>query len=311
MSLFVFLNELSQPSGPIPSVQAKECIDRLVGLLRAIKKVRSDLVLHSAVSLKTMAIGEAYSVSIWCNDGDRREEWRFLRALENRAPFDIGLDMLGGQDLGVDYHCYGRRAEGLGLAHLIGGFAISFSHDQQWHVERVPLIRSQLEENDDNNVELKTEQVHTPHAALLDHVTVHRTWLMEACRQAVRDGLDLWQRRAELFPRLDFLPRVEAQFRAILPGHPWFAATIERLKELDAAVHSWDPTSASSPNWPCLVTPEHEMRKLLCKFADLDEVVRCFDLHARFTPGEGRIHFRLDAARRRAIIAHVGMKLGI
>jgi hypothetical protein len=35
-----------------------------------------------------------------------------------------------------------------------------------------------------------------------------------------------------------------------------------------------------------------------------------FDLHARFTPGAGRLHFRLDPEPRRAVIAHVGRKLG-
>jgi hypothetical protein len=46
-------------------------------------------------------------------------------------------------------------------------------------------------------------------------------------------------------------------------------------------------------------------------FTDLDGENRCFDLHARFTPGAGRIHFRLapDDAGPRLVIAHVGHKL--
>lgn len=60
------------------------------------------------------------------------------------------------------------------------------------------------------------------------------------------------------------------------------------------------------------VTPESEGRKGLCNFMDLDGVVRCFDLHARFQPDPGRIHFRRVATggEGRLRIAYIGRKLG-
>jgi hypothetical protein len=59
------------------------------------------------------------------------------------------------------------------------------------------------------------------------------------------------------------------------------------------------------------VTPEAQTRKRLCAFADLDGVERIFDLHGRFTPGEGRVYFRLVPDTRKAAVAHIGLKLGI
>jgi hypothetical protein len=38
-------------------------------------------------------------------------------------------------------------------------------------------------------------------------------------------------------------------------------------------------------------------------------MTRVFDLHARFTPGAGRIHFRLDPTAQKFVIAYIGKKL--
>ncbi|MGH3276606.1 MAG: hypothetical protein ACRDNZ_20045 [Streptosporangiaceae bacterium] len=43
----------------------------------------------------------------------------------------------------------------------------------------------------------------------------------------------------------------------------------------------------------------------------MDDVERTFDLHGRFTPGAGRVYFRLAPQDRQARIAHIGLKLGI
>jgi hypothetical protein len=51
------------------------------------------------------------------------------------------------------------------------------------------------------------------------------------------------------------------------------------------------------------------MRKQLTRFTDLDGVERVFDWHGRFTPGKGRIHFRLIAEERKARIAYIGSHL--
>lgn len=67
----------------------------------------------------------------------------------------------------------------------------------------------------------------------------------------------------------------------------------------------------SVPVWRSKITVEGEQRKLLCRFTDLDGQVRVFDLHGRFTPGAGRVHFRLVPEEGKARVAHVGLKLGI
>jgi hypothetical protein len=101
----------------------------------------------------------------------------------------------------------------------------------------------------------------------------------------------------------------EPQLKIFRPGIPALKAVAERLAELERAVAEWDPARRAEPEYRSLVTPEHQTRKWLCWFVDLDGASRLFDLHARFTPGAGRLHFRLEGAARSAVVAHVGEKL--
>lgn len=56
------------------------------------------------------------------------------------------------------------------------------------------------------------------------------------------------------------------------------------LRRIDDAIADWNPQIRPLPIWRSLVTPEHEMRKQLTRFADIDGVERVFDWHGRFTP---------------------------
>ena len=95
------------------------------------------------------------------------------------------------------------------------------------------------------------------------------------------------------------------------PGSPALSQVADKLRQLEDAVSTWNPETAPFPDWPTHVTPESERRKRLCWFVDGDGEVHCYDLHARFTPGAGRIHFRLAPERTtgRIIVAHVGPKI--
>ena len=154
MTLIAFLNELSQPSGSIPVPVGKIIMTKLLSVLRALKQLRPDLALHSADPIKHMTLGEDYSIAIWCNDGDCREEWRFLRALENRAPFGQGLMGFDYPGTEIEYRYQDALAEGLGWAHLTSGIAISFDHATEWQIAEIELSRTLLVEDDVGELKL-------------------------------------------------------------------------------------------------------------------------------------------------------------
>ncbi|CAM5526414.1 hypothetical protein [Streptomyces aurantiogriseus] len=120
-------------------------------------------------------------------------------------------------------------------------------------------------------------------------------------------GRQIWELRAELYPHLQFLPRTEYQLSDLDPR--WVVPVRRCLERLEASTAAWDPSASNEPEWQSKVTPEGETRKRVCKFQDLDGEERTFHLHARFTPGAGRIHFRLIGAEGKIRIAHGGSKI--
>jgi len=309
LSLLLFLNELSRPADALPDYVARGIINALVRLLHAVRRERGDIVLHSAYSIRGMQIGNSYSVGQWCNEGENLEEWRFLRSLDNRAPFRTGLASISADLDAIEYSYNGIEAEGLGLAHLFGGLAVSFDSDEEWRAIRVRLLRASLEENDQGEVHLAERDIEVVHVCSSDQVATIREWLQDACRNVPQSGEEMWLGRAQLFPHLSFLPRVEAQLRLLTQGNPWFGAIFQRLMELSDAVGEWNPAASPQPNYRSRVTGEYDQRRRLCEFRDLDGEVRVFDLHSRFTPGAGRLYFRLAGDRNHAVVAHAGRKI--
>jgi hypothetical protein len=95
----------------------------------------------------------------------------------------------------------------------------------------------------------------------------------------------------------------------MMPGFKALRQVDDRLRELDDTVAEWDPTEQAFPAWRSKVTPEGATRKRQWTFKDDSGVERLFDLHARFTPGAGRIHFCLvPETERRMLIAYIGLK---
>jgi len=302
MTFLTFLNELSYPRGAVSQLLAREAVRTLIALLRELKRERSDLALHSSVPLNNIPLGDNLWLGSLRADGETLDEWRFLRGLENRAPFHFGLDHeIEGN---VDYEFENESAAALGFVHEFDALAISFD-SEAWRSPTVKVTRIELQE--DGTLEL--EDVCVRNASLNTHVEPLRTWIRIIALQEPQDGDDLWANRTARFPRLRFLQKVEAQIRSLKAGSPALFAVNRRLWEIQSALSAWDFTSVSLPTFRTKVTPEREQRRDLFEFKDLNGEIRCFDLHARFTPGAGRIHFWCDSSDGTAAIGYVGEKI--
>ena len=178
-----------------------------------------------------------------------------------------------------------------------------------WDAPWIQADRHQLAEIPDGGAAVVEDSVEVRHAATLAHTASHEDWIKRAGLPDLRAGSEIWEARGDLFPNLGFLPHVRNQLSDL--RQDWIVPAAYELRRIDDAVADWDPRLRSLPLWRSLVTPEHPMRKLLCKFTDLDGAERIFDLHGRLTPGHGRVYFRLVPEERKARIAHIGLKLGI
>jgi hypothetical protein len=305
--VLLFLNELSC-AGRAPRRSVDRAMDQLVELLMTVRAWRGgDIALVSHVPLKTVELAQGYNMQQWISaEAANRDRWRMIRAIQNRAPYrSVTPESRSGD---VEYQYAGRRAEGFGAAHLLDGLAISLCLDVAWDRWRIPLRRSSLVEADSGDLVIREEVVEARHAATVDHVANHKSWVQEVGRDGLTSGAAIWASRTSFFPHLTFLPRVEEDLCDL--RQDWIQPVIGVLLKLEQTVAEWKPIEASSPIWKTKVTGESETRKSLCEFLDLDGAIRIFELHARFTPGPGRIHFRLIPADGIIRVAYIGRKRG-
>lgn len=307
MALLLFLNELSCASDARPQ-DVNVAMADFVDLLRDVSEWRST-ALWTQNPLTDSELARGYTYRQWAGDGRNRDRHRYLLAKRSRAPF---RDALPETEIFDSCECShgGELVEGLLAAHLCAGLGVSLALAPRWSAGWLELRVSQLVENEDGNLVLLQGTHQVRHCATKADAAEHEGWARLTGLLELADPLLLWTARSEHFPNLQFLPRVEKDLNRL--NRVWFAAVRQLLADLQASVADWDPARSPFPEWSAPhITPESESRKKegLSDFVDLDGVKRPFDLHARMTPGAGRLHFRLVPEDRALRIAYVGPKL--
>lgn len=328
----LFLNEKSCGTGCDPARAERAMTGLAQAVIAVVRADRSGTVLVSREPITGVQLADGHPIGKWYGAPQNKELWQRLLLMQSKWPhrtvFPEGEDFFD-----VEYRHQGEPVEGLGAAHLMDGLGVSLLVDARWRDDQLSLEREQLTEDDDEGGDKdagegagecggsgsETTEVQIRHMADRDHFETHRTWIrdgVEAVRRggldAVRRGAELWEGRAAFFPHLQFLPRVEEDLRQLREA--WVRPVSMRLAELDQAVAGWNPTTEpDGPEWRSKITPEGQGRRRMCWFEDLDGELRLFDTHARFTPGAGRVHFRLVAggARKTLHVAYLGRKLGV
>lgn len=310
------LNELSLPvpAADVPVHDLIRLLDQFVGCMRAARKIRPDLGLAMRESLGHVPVdrqGRSYA-SLAAQEGGRAKDlWRYIQSSRNFAPFAT-IPAVKMPECDEQFEHEGMAAIGLGVACVAGQLGVSFASDGRWHNSKVELVRRFLmEDSVGGQLEEHTEEAAVIHASTVPHVTEHERRISDLALPDQFAGDDLWRDREHLYPWIEFLPQVKGQLQAHHPGTPAVQQIHECLSKLNESTAAWNPEVSAFPEWKTHVTPESARRKELCWFTDSDGARRCFDLHARFTPGAQRIHFRLVyGGGGRLRIAHVGPKLG-
>ncbi|MFH8788894.1 hypothetical protein [Streptomyces roseoverticillatus] len=312
----LFLNERSCGTGCDPARADGAMTELARAVLAVVRADRAGTALVSREPITGIQIAAGHPIGKWHGNPRNRDAWRRLLQMQSKWPHRVVFPE--GQDFyDVEYRHQGEPVEGLGAAHLMGGLGVSLAVERCWGTDHVTLERERLVEGEDGTYRSDTSEVQVRHLSSSAHVDVHASWIRDEAETvrrgglaAVRHGGHLWERRADLFPRLQFLPEVEAHLRQ-LPS-VWVQPVRDRLAELEDAVSAWDPdTRPIAPQWLSDVRPEFESRRRLCWFTDLDGEQRLFDWHCEFLPSPGRMHFRLLHEQRTLRIAYVGRKLGV
>jgi hypothetical protein len=307
MALEMVLNELSFQSADGVHT-ARQWMSTLVRTAREASLHGVSRVIRTHTSVLELMLAHDYPLWRWLSDSEVDiEERRYMRSLSNKVPFWDGIPELYDQVLASEFLFQGREAQGLGVAYLLESLAISLASDECWDVSLVLLTANWLAQDGD----IEQQLVQVIHASQIHHVHEHRNWIQKRLRSDIRNGDDLWERRGEILPSLDFCDAVEPQIRGLSASILQSAA--RRLSELEIYCRTWTTGGFDPSQLPAKATLESEAtlnqfgseRTFRCP----DGIERTFSWHLRLTPDAWRILFLPETKARKMIIGYIGPHL--
>ncbi|NET60172.1 MAG: hypothetical protein F6K47_29720 [Symploca sp. SIO2E6] len=309
MDLEMVLNELSLRIHADNVQTAQQWMSDLIATARKAAEVGVNPVLRTHSEFYATVLAPNYSLSDWLIDKRvDREESRFI-LLSTKTPFlaEINNAEIEDRNQRYEFRYEGQLTEGLGIAFLLDSLALSLRSESRWESNSLMLEAIWLE--DDSN--LNSETVTVVHASQLQHVHEHITWIQERLSKSVRDGSELWNRRSELFPSLEFCENVRKQMESLGKGAPMLQQVKKKLFELENYCKTWT-TGAFSLKSLNNATPESESRRQQFKqeltFRCPDGRERIFNSHVSLTPGSWRLYFSAELGPGKIIIGYIGQK---
>ena len=312
MDLEMVFNELSARTFAPGISTAQQWMSELIRTMVAakgcgLKAMRTQADFHA------MVLAENYPLSRWRNDPQvNREERTFLRTLATKNPLSVDIPnreiKIKVENLDCELSLEGSQAEGFKFAYYLETLAISLNSESLWNSSRIKLELIQI----DDNGELIQESVEVIHASQKNHVIEHADWIQKHQQTSVANGLELWNRRTELFSSLEFCDRTSEQIQNLIDPK-MLRQVVRKLFELDELSKKWTDGSLDLDNLPSKVSPESESR--LKQFREQlniqcpDENKRLFSLHIRMTPGAWRLHFCTELGPAKIVIGYIGPKI--
>lgn len=312
--LELILNELSLNNYAVDWLIARQIMSTFIQTIQAVKAVgRSNINLRTQYDFIDIILAENYPLRRWLNDPEvNKDDKVFIKTLAQKSPFSAELAhpeiQAIEENIGdIEFRYQGENVIGFGVAYLLNTLSISLPSSANWNTPYIEIEMTRLDDED--------EVARVRHISEKHHVSEHSEWIANKIKQNIQDGVDLWERKSELFPHLEFCDRVEKQLEKLVVQNPSFQQILKRLSELEKAAQNWTEGNFNIESLPSKVTPESESRlkdfvselTVICP----DGVPRLFSLHSRFTPGKGRLYFYFsrELGPGKIIIGYIGQKI--
>lgn len=310
MDLEMVLNELSLKTPASDEQTARKLMSELISTVRQATVTGVKRVIRTSDEINTIELAPNYPVVRWRNDNEvDLEERRFFRTLATKAPFWVDLAEQIKNDFDLSDVLYqGETARGLCFALISDALPVSLRSENRWDGSRLELLVTRLEDE-----ELIEEYLEIVHVSCKHHVQELAEWIENRTHLEIFDGSDLWKRRNELFPRLEFCEDLYKQMQNLRNGDPMLRQVVKRLTELEKYCEDWTSGNFNPDRLPSKVTPESQTRlqqlKQQLTFECPDGTKRIFSFHVRITPGAWRLHFSEALGPGKLIIGYIGSKI--
>lgn len=257
-----------------------------------------------------LQIAAGYSVGRWLTDRHWGDQDRRVRIKTLIDKCDYYQECVPPEELEfqeVEYRCACEAARGLFVAFSLSGLAVSLSSDKRWDSAFIELEKCWLDSTD-----VQSCIVTVLHASRTDHLDTHCDWLRRHEPPPPTNGVELWENRDWLFPKLDFCESVEDQIKTLRSDDQSFRAIARGLHDLQNYCAAWDTqnfdirrlNNASGES-------ESTLQMYLAErtFQCPDGERRLFSWHLK--RGDMRIHFFDLPESKRILVGYVGGHLRI
>jgi hypothetical protein len=311
MDLEMVLNELSLqvPAADIPT--ARKLMSELINTVRTATSHGVKKVIRTHTEFQSTILAPDYPVARWRNDNAvDREARRFFITLITKAPFlaDVSDPKLEDAVSLSEFTHQGIPASGLGIAYLLETLALSLASQQCWDCSRLQMDFKQLDENGD----VIEEIIEIIHASRSKHIQEHANWIQKRIRTGVKDGLELWKRREELFPNIEFCDNVSKQLQNIRGRQLELQPVVKALFELQNCCKNWSTGLFNVEGYPIEESGESEATSNKYgrerTFRCLDGKERLFERHVKLRICNWRIHLFPEKPGK-IIVGYVGCHL--
>lgn len=305
----LFLDDASKHAGPADRKTAHTLTLELLKTLKRLRKENKRFALNAVTPIAHYEVADGWSIRLILTGNEYREEWDFIRQINNRSPISDGIEAFLQQEMnGVECKTNGGQIESLALAwaSFMDSATVSCYAQSDWLSPFVDIKFSCLQ--DDGSLVESPASVRN--ASKPEHIDSHIEWLRLLGLSSEPSAQQIWDEREVRFPGLRFLPRVERDLKLLEGASAPFIQAISTLTVLQDEVRSW-PLSNPWPEFSTKTSPESDTRKKFCWVEDnVSGREEVFDWHKRFTGNfAGRIHFRVDVDARQIVVAYIGAKL--
>lgn len=313
MDLEMVFNELSARNlAPDISTAQKWMSELISTMLEAkrcgLKGIRTQADFHA------MVLAENYPLASWRNDNEvNREERTFLRTLATKAPLSVDIPnreiKIKVENPDCELSLEGSQAEGFKFAYYLETLAISLNSESLWNSSHINLELIQIDEDG----ELTEENVEVIHGSQKSHVIEHADWIKNRLQSELLNGMELWNRRDELFASMQFCHVGNKQLRRLRTGEKKLELVLEVLSILNKCAQNWQAGYFSLEGYPFEESGESKPtlnqywreRTFLCP----DGEERLFERHVKLKECNWRIHFFPEVKTKKVIIGYVGIHL--